>query len=208
MTSATAGQTTAAFVDIPAKPTLVKTTGLPPIRVWLPLEGRMQTNPFWFVLYSLLGLIGPIMLLASGFFIAGGQSDVLASVMGLLVLLPFLALSMITLTYYCDLIRPRPVRLIDERSLWDSRSLERPLLWTDVAKAKALRGREYHSVHLHLRRSSAARRKARSLATAWHLVRRRDRELFVSLGFLKDPRVLALAMLELVKRHGGVVEAE
>lgn len=191
-------------MDIPGEPSLTKTTGLPPIRVPLPLEGRLQSGPFWFLVHSLFGLFGLTLLFVVGCLMAYGRGDAFTFVIGPVVLLPVLAFSMNTISYYRDLTRRRPILLIDERGLWDRRSADQPLLWSDVASAKALRARgEYAAVDLRLRRPFAARRRPRSPATLRYLFRRRADELIVSLEFLRDSRSLALVIAELVKRHGG-----
>jgi hypothetical protein len=186
-------------------------------QVQLPLEARAR-----------FGLAGWLLLPLSLFFFAvarkllgdmfGNAAGPNAPIIGPLVMVAILTIVALLsvgafLTLVVDYKTSGPLITLDHRGLWDRRSLDRIILWSEVSHAKILHGGKFgescDAVRLQLRHGVEARHnplRLGALTSAWF---RGRRELIIPVSSLDLPgQRLALAIVTLVKANGGDIGSQ
>ena len=197
-------QSSESFVDVPGDPTMTRTANIPPVRVPLPLEAKMQISFLRFLLYVGLGLFGAVLVLVGLVMLIDRSAGLDINIAGALLAFFAPALIVDAFSYFTNLTRPQPHLTVDADGFWDRGATAGPLPWSAVVSAKSLDGKFGHAaVVLQFRRPVEARRRPTRLATLRYLWRRRHDEMVVPVDYFANRKVVARAMLALVRRHGG-----
>jgi hypothetical protein len=192
----------AAFVEIPAEPTLLRTAG-PPLRVPLPLEARPRADFPAFLLMAAAFAGGLALLLFAWLLVA---SAIAVAPLALVAFGPagaalgFLGGVFIAgaCVYFLDLARQAPALRLTRTTFWDRRQMSAPLSWADVTHAELRRSwLGAHAVLLTLRAPAKVRRNPLRFGALPYLARRRSEELVVPLSFVREGRVVARSMVAL-----------
>jgi len=197
-------------IEIPGEPGFLKTVDLPPQFLPLPLKAGARFQP----LAALSGLLGLFLLFGAMMVLVGiplTDQSIWAiagmSAAGLFMAAAAICFTGAALTAIVDDSRRYPVLVIDEPGIWDKRSVQAPLAWSDTAHAKVVYTKVgVAGVQLKLRHTIEASHNPFRLGTLGFSWRRRPDELYVSvMGLDAKPRLLALAITTMVQRNGGAI---
>jgi hypothetical protein len=195
-------------LQIPAEPSLFRTTDLPAEEIRLPMTLDAAAWLPWAGVA--LGVFGPIFLLAGWLLLGsppnvGFGTKVMLASFGVVFAAVGLCSIGAALTAFTDAHRRGSLLVLSDASLWDRRSIAAPLAWADIgyAKVEYTRG-GVAGVRLKLRRTVEACHNPFRLGTLGFSWWRRPDELHVSvMGLRQKPRIIALVIVEMVLRNGG-----
>ena len=193
-------------VEIPGRPTLWKTVGLPPIRIDFPLESEMRVGFGVFLVYLVATLFGGMHVLAGIWILSAGAPFTLTlSALGAVLLGAFVFIG--AGSYFVDLARKGPHLVMDAEGIRDRRVLHSNLKWSDIVEATCEIGRfsEYSGLSVQARQPIQANRNPLRLSGLVHLLRRRPDQVLFPLGRFRNNRFLGETALAMVRRNGGTV---
>jgi hypothetical protein len=202
-----------ATIEEPAEPTFFDRYNPPPQRLALPLSA----GPRFSIALPLAGAIGALFLFPTVLVLIAaptlvlGIRDVLLVTLGLPAIGAFgLCLAAAALTALRDLVRGSPLLVLAEDTFVDTRTMRRPVLWSDVIHAKlTYTGGGVGGVHLKFRRAVVAWQNPFRIGTLGFYWRRQPDELHVSvIGLDISPHKLAHGVVALVRRHGGTADTK
>ena len=122
------------YIEFPPAPGFWKTTGLPPIRVELPLQSKMRAGPGVF-LFNLFGLVLGCAFILTGLADFAAFSSTGLALYGVLITLLGVLLWSFTFSYFVDLMRSGPHLTIDTEGIRDRRTIRTCLRWSEIVEA-------------------------------------------------------------------------
>ena len=188
------------YIEFSPGPGFWKTTGLPRLRVELPLESRMTiglTFPFY-LLVAALGF-GGLFAGLSGFpeSLSFWPDRILHCLVGA-------AWWSMAIPYFFDLVRSKPLLIIDSEGIRDSRMLRFLLRWPQISEARVVRGKWPLSPMGILLTTSTPAHKRFTMRMEG-LPGLRSNVILIPLHGFANGKLLGEAALVMVAHHGGKV---